>query len=107
MPLTTVTIVVEPVFSVPVVETELEEEVDSKNSVEVEGVGVISEKVEVLEVVRIGIGEDGESIGANDVGVVLVGVDGCSVVVGTGCVIVLVFVVKKVVSREHRHIPSC
>lgn len=97
MPLTTVTIVVEPIFPVPVGETELDKEVDSKSGVvEVEGVGLLFERVEVevgVGVVRMGVGEDDVNINANDVGVVIVGVgvDGSSSVVeGTGNVIVLV-----------------
>ena len=115
MPLTTVTIVVEPV-SVPVGDTELEE-VDSKSSAEVDGVGDIFEKVEVFGVVGMGVGEDDVDINGNDIGVVLVGVDGSSVdgssvdgssvVVWTGIVIVLVFVVKNVASRQNTHIRCC
>ena len=59
-------------------------------SVKVEGVGVIFEEVEGFGVVRM-----------------IVGVNGSNVVDGTDNVIVLVLVVRNVVSREHKHIPSC
>lgn len=90
MPLTTVTIVVEPMLAVPVRETELEKEVDPDSGVEVGGgVGVIFEKLEVWGVVGMGVVEDVVNI--SDIGVAAVGVDGSSVVVGTGDDIVLVF----------------
>ena len=97
MPLTTVTIVVE-LSAVPVGETEFE-----AGGAEVEGIGVILEKVEVAEVVGVGVGEDDVNI---NVGVVLLGINGTSID-GTGNDIVLVFVVKNVVTREHKYIPSC
>jgi len=84
VPLTTVTIVVEPMFAVPVGETELKEEVDSNGGVEAEGVGVIFEMAEVWGVEGMGVDEDDANISAGDIGVVAVGVDGGSVVVGTG-----------------------
>ena len=59
-------------------------------SLKVEGVGVIFEEVEGFGVVRM-----------------IVGVNGSNVVDGTDNVIVLVLVVRNVVSREHKHIPSC
>ena len=102
VPLTTVTIVTE-LISVPVGETEFE--ADSKSDAEVEGIGVILEKVEVIEVVGMGVGEDEVNINVDIVGVVLVGVDGSSVVNGTN-IGILVFAVKNVESREHKHIPS-
>lgn len=113
MPLTTVTTVVGPISSVPVGETELE--VGSKSVAEVEGVGefevILLEKVEVFEVVGMGVGEDdedGEDVNADNAGVVLVGVavDDSSVVGGTDDDIVLVFVINNVVCREHKHIPN-
>lgn len=72
VPLITVTIVVELKFSVSVGEIELE--VDSKSGAEVEEMGVKLEKVEVVEVVGMGDGEDDLNVG--NVGVVLVGVNG-------------------------------
>lgn len=108
-PLTTVTIVVEPILVVPEGESESEGEVDSASGVEAEWVGVISEEVEGLGVVTMIVVEDVVNINAIDVGVVLVGVNGSSVVEATGNVIDLVFVIRNVLSMEHRrpkHIPS-
>ena len=111
MPLTTVTTVVEPISSVPVGETELE--VGSESGAEVEGIGVVLEKVEavevvgVVEIVGIRVGEDKTNIDVDDVGIVIVGVVGSRVIDCPGNDIVLVFVVKNVVSREQKHIPSC
>lgn len=73
MPLTTVTTVVELILSVPVGETELE--ADSTSGDEVEGIGVILEKIEVVEVLGMEFGEDDVDITVDDVGVVIVGVD--------------------------------
>lgn len=78
VPLTTVVTVVEELTSaVPVVESEFE--VDSKSAAaEVVGVGVILEKLEVVGVVEMEVGEDGVDINVDNAGVALVGVDGCS-----------------------------
>lgn len=89
IPLTTVTTVVEPIFVVPVEETGLEEEAGSKGGLEVEGIGVILEKVEVFGIVGMGVDED--DVDASDVGVVLVGVDDSSVVDCSGNDVVLGF----------------
>ena len=93
VPLTTVTIVVEPILPVvPEGGTELKDEVVSELGVEVEGVGDIFE-VEAFGVVVMRVGEDVGDINTIDVGVVLVGVDGSRVVNGTGDIVVLVFVI--------------
>ena len=89
MPLTTVTSVVEPIFAVPVGEFEFE--VDEKSGAEVEGIGVILEKIEVVEV--FGMESDEDDINVDSVvGVVaIVGVDGSGVIDVTGNDIVLIF----------------
>jgi hypothetical protein len=102
-----VTSVVEPTiaaFAVPVGENELE--VDSKSAAEVDGICVALEKVEGVEVVGMEVGEFDDNGGVEVEGVVLEGVDGNSVIDCTGNDIVLVFVVRTIVSREHKHILS-
>ena len=101
VPLTTVTSVVEPILAVPVGESEFEGEVDSMSGVEVkvEGIGVIFEEVEDFGVVMMIVVEDVVNINAIDVVVIVVGVNGSTVVDGTGDVIALEFVVRDVVSR--------
>ena len=94
VPLTTVTIVVEPIFVVPVGENEFE--ADSKGGAEVERIGITLEKVEVVEVLGMEFGEDVVNINVDVVRVVIVGVAGSCVIEsnidGTGTDIVLVFV---------------
>lgn len=98
MPLTTVTIVVELISSVPVGETELEE--DPKGGAEVEGFGVILERDGVVEVVKMEDGEDDIDINVDDVGVLAVGVN-CSVMDADSNEFALVYVINNIVSREH------
>ena len=100
VPLTTVTSVVEPILAVPVGENEFEGEVDSMSGVEVEGIGVIFDEVEDFGVVMMIVVEDVVNINAIDVVVIVVGVNGSTVVDGTGDVIALEFVVRNVVSRN-------
>ena len=100
VPLTTVTSVVEPILAVPVGENEFEGEVDSMSGVEVEGIGVIFDEVEDFGVVMMIVVEDVVNINAIDVVVIVVGVNGSTVVDGTGNVIALEFVVRNVASRN-------
>jgi hypothetical protein len=97
VPLTTVTIDVELISPVPVGETEFE--VDPKGGAEVEGVVVILERDGVVEVVGMRDDEDDIGIDVDDVGVLVVGVDGSIMDVNNE--VALVYVINNVVSREH------